>query len=1028
MMNLRYRIPEIKALQLLACSRETADGGLDFSFNTADPSREAFFKWTAQDDCPIFYLASEIIRRRQYLSSRTGEEILSDVMIYIDFAGIFDRCPVGKIAELQRKAELMFRPEGIELNIHWRSGRYIAFERSANMSRNSKLCFVRQDIYEELREHMMLGMTIGQCQLSKLYAYNGLLFTGGQRIYSRELLNDRRIIVIDNPKTVIKHVRTITVEDDGSDAPIREYHRMEKMMDIEVTEFDGEGLISPELALEIDPMKETGHPHHSFQIRLPYIKGVVHEVDFRTLFRDLGVHMIVDIWGNWHSIEDVDLILTKSMFKGFGWMTENNLTWAEYLKRCLKYDHALYVSGTDSVEEQEMTELNYQFLNTAAISDEEFRPADLPDSWNHTPDWDHRKWLTKATERSYWDLLGNNHYQREYYRSILNNPAYQYDFDRRCLAQLIQKNIFFIDEPIFQKELRSKAASILTKYQNANLLVAGDNRYLSDDLMRLLAVIVQPVSEYAYKVLMAETMSGAVFYAPKPAYEPNDMYTLLRNPHIARNEEVIAKPMEVGPLRQKYLGHLHYVVMVDSRSLIPERLGGADYDGDMIKTISDPLMNRCVARNYGENYENDGNLPLLKIPAAESILADAQDWKARFETVRATFSSRVGQISNAALRRSIIAYDENSTSEERERCRQETEVLAILTGLEIDSAKSGVKPDLSQYLGGNRGKKSLFLRYRNLSKRCADRKWYEPTRKKQMDQFFASVQWDSVSSNLEKLPYYAHLLEQHLQKVPVKPVEDWQLFAFAGDPNWKEHLDPVLLERMRQLIADYEEALHRKQFLRIEPKYMIRQTDVQRILYARNQEDMYTVDELYHSFDVLYHRNTRKLRHALTEQKWMFSRPEDRMAILEGMDLPRNTIPYWDLFCDFRCGGYRLLGDIICDFDDMLRNKEVREHMLNQKGDSADLHYMLTGLSLERDYRRAIMWKCRECLRKILEPEKIGDDEAVKYAVALGKRSFALEIMPRGVLNTALDRSSMWPEPEGKKKRKWRWPWDAERD
>ena len=105
--------------------------------------------------------------------------------------------------------------------------------------------------------------------------------------------------------------------------------------------------------------------------------------------------------------------------------------------------------------------------------------------------------------------------------------------------------------------------------------------------------------------------------------------------------------------------------MMDSRSLIPERLGGADYDGDMIKTISDPLLNRCVARNYGENYENAGNLPLLKIPVAETILADAQNRKARFETVKATFSSRVGQISNAALRRSIIAYDENSSAEER---------------------------------------------------------------------------------------------------------------------------------------------------------------------------------------------------------------------------------------------------------------------------------------------------------------------------------------------------------------------------
>lgn len=74
------------------------------------------------------------------------------------------------------------------------------------------------------------------------------------------------------------------------------------------------------------------------------------------------------------------------------------------------------------------------------------------------------------------------------------------------------------------------------------------------------------------------------------------------------------------------------------------------------------------------------NLPLLRLPAAGPFYTDAQDWKPRFETVKATFSSRVGQISNAVLRRSITAYDENTTAEERRQCRQEPGVIAILTG------------------------------------------------------------------------------------------------------------------------------------------------------------------------------------------------------------------------------------------------------------------------------------------------------------------------------------------------------------
>ena len=146
------------------------------------------------------------------------------------------------------------------------------------------------------------------------------------------------------------------IENDGTDNPMRKYTRVETKADIKITEFDGEGLISKQLSDSLDSI------HSSYQIRMPYIKGVVHEVDFASLFDELGV---------------VDLIINKSMFKGFGWMLENNLTWKEYLERCRKYNHALYISGTDKADTQDTIEFNYQFLNTLAMTTDEFRPADL---------------------------------------------------------------------------------------------------------------------------------------------------------------------------------------------------------------------------------------------------------------------------------------------------------------------------------------------------------------------------------------------------------------------------------------------------------------------------------------------------------------------------------------------------------------------------------------------------------------------------------------------------------------------------
>ncbi len=128
------------------------------------------------------------------------------------------------------------------------------------MSRHSVLPFVREDLYEPLRERMMLGMKIGNCQLAKLYAYNALLYTSGERIKDPRLLSEKKIIVIDNPKSVLKDANIVTVEDDGSDEPVRKYTRLEKTADVEVLEFDGEGIISKELAYSLDP----SGAHHSF--------------------------------------------------------------------------------------------------------------------------------------------------------------------------------------------------------------------------------------------------------------------------------------------------------------------------------------------------------------------------------------------------------------------------------------------------------------------------------------------------------------------------------------------------------------------------------------------------------------------------------------------------------------------------------------------------------------------------------------------------------------------------------------------
>ena len=1008
MANQKFIIPEISAQSILSSASGTEDGWR-FSFRADEPSKEYLVEQTQQDACPIFYQALKLLNVEIGNASSVCN-LLSEIFVYIDFTGIFDRRPVGKVSENQRKAEWMFRPEGIFIDFGKGLRRYLAFERSASMSRGSRLCFVREDMYAPLRERIMLGMHIGNCQLSKLYAYNALMLTSGERREIEGLLSEKRIIVIENPTSIVKNAHIVTVKDDGTENTMRKYTRVETTADVEVLEFDGEGLISKELAHKFD----TDNRHHSFQIRLPYIKGVVHEVDFKSLFAELRVPYIRDIWGNHHDPKDVDMILTKSMFKGFTWMTENGLTWAEYLERCRRYDHALYISGRDKLGAQTTTELNYQFLNTLALTDEEFRPRDLPPGWDRSPNTDPRQWVTKTTEAAYYDLVADDSGRKAYFSAVADDDELPFNDKKRQRAKLAQKNPLFLEERIYTKELENRAESVLKNYGIGKLLVTGDNRYLSDDLMRLLAFLVKEVvgEGNTYRLLQKEFLTDNEIYAPEQAFPPQEQYTLLRSPHIARNEEALVRPLEnIGNIRQKYLSHLRYVLMIDSRSLIPERLGGADYDGDMVKTIADPLINACVLRGY-----KDGTvLPVLKIPAAEPLIADAEDWKARFEMVKVTFSNRVGLISNTALRRGILAYNENTDGAVREQSRQATETLAILTGLEIDSAKTGIRPDLTEYLEENKGRKSLFLRYKGIvGDNDNEKKWYEESQKKRVRKFIASVDWDAVSSNLERLPYYAYMLEKETKKHKTKPAPDDALFTFAKAPGWKDSLDPALTDRIQSLIVDYGKAKDRCRYLKHLPKEYKRKPDIDRILFSRGQDNTFLADELYACFDGANPEQIRRARFQLNALNWHLTPPEDRRTAIYAILPQYFDESLLDLLCDFRSGGCRLLIDILCDLDDLYRNAGIKKSAV-RRDDSRDLKKLLNGALQTADADETIIRNCINIIHPLDRREpKIDFEDALKCAVALGERQFALEVLPGVIYDNVVSDGN---EPKKRKGR-----------
>ena len=125
-------------------------------------------------------------------------------------------------------------------------------------------------------------------------------------------------------------------------------------------------------------------------------------------------------------------------------------------------------------------------------------------------------------------------------------------------------------------------------------------------------------------------------------------------------------------------------------------------------------------------------------------------------------------------------------------------------------------------------------------------------------------------------------------------------------------------------------------------------------------------DELYHAFDNIPSFEIRRSRLKLSETAWHLTPLSDRMVVTYEIITGAIDITYRELFCDFRSGGYRILGDIICDLDEMYRASGISDNLL-RKDDSEELQMLLTGIDHYGDYKQILI---RNCMTTVIFPKK----------------------------------------------------------
>lgn len=201
-------------------------------------------------------------------------------------------------------------------------------------------------------------------------------------------------------------------------------------------------------------------------------------------------------------------------------------------------------------------------------------------------------------------------------------------------------------------------------------------------------------------------------------------------------------------------------------------------------------------------------------------------------------------------------------------------------------------------------------------------------------------------------------------------------------------MDQGKLSAVKNLIAEYQRCLSRIRACRAPIRHRKRQSDIERILYSRGQEEQYDSDVLYGRFSALPPEQISFLHREIVRQEWHLMKPDERVSFLQA-NLP-DMEAVFSLLTDFRFGGYRVLGDLICDIDDE-NNAAERKQLLREKDSFAFTEMMRAyeEYASGGDYKSAVAEVCRRLMKEIVRERYM-----VRYLVAIGRRNLLWELVP----------------------------------
>ena len=419
----------------------------------------------------------------------------------------------------------------------------------------------------------------------------------------------------------------------------------DKDTEVEVNAFDGQGIISVELAEQWSRDLELDYIPSSFVFRSPFAKGQVVTFDIQAFAELSQTYNIVDIWGNVVDCRDCNLFISKSQLKLWPAYQSCN----QYVAQCYLNNLGFWVSKYSSKTLKNHAYTNYMFLQVLDLSDKDIEEFCNPtlEYFNSLMGADRNKMLIYS------------------YPTVKDSLALD-NIDPTNLALMFNED--FANEPHIREKYRNSLKKKFKESYLGNILVQGNFQ----------SIIADPYAqcEHILGLDVYGLLKSDEHYCDYWNKKSVNQVASARSPLTHQSEMNLSK-LTNRKSQEDWYRYITNGFIISPKGIDTFLWADSDEDGDLVFTTDNKFL---------INGRQPGNPISYAKRSAQKVVINLNElWK----TDMLAFNSKVGFITNVTSTYHCMLSDFEKGSEEYIEIQSRLKILRLIQGEIIDSAKSG---------------------------------------------------------------------------------------------------------------------------------------------------------------------------------------------------------------------------------------------------------------------------------------------------------------------------------------------------